>query len=205
MKNIKSLTSIFLISYLVFAGLTPVLAESAGIRISSELKEYSQNPEGKVLKYEMILNSEVRSDNVRVTWTVRGNVKFVDSTKAIRRFGVESGQAYTIPIEVIPTGSGSAELTGKAEVFQVDGTLTSTVRTNFVINTELEKLPLTDEYNNAKRLSSIKNVITTIATIGAFAAIGYFGFRQALKWYNKKPVVKFEDAEPPAPTSTPSL
>ncbi len=205
MKNIKSLGALFLISYFVFAGVNPVIAESGGIRISSELKEYSQNPEGKVLKYEMILNSEVRSDNVRVTWTVRGNVKFVDATKAIRRFGVESGEAYTIPIEIVPTGSGTAELTGKAEVFQVDGTLTSTVRTNFVINEELEKLPLTDEYNNAKSLSSIKNIITTLATIGAIAAIGLFVFRKALKWYNKKPEVKFEDSEQQTPTQTPSL
>ncbi len=192
MKNFKIVPTILVAFAFGSLFLNPVSTEALE-RISTELKEYTQNPESQIVKYEMILSSEVRSDNVRVTWTLRGNAKFVDSTKSTRRFGVETGETYTVPIEISPTGQGTAELVGVAEVFQIDGTLTSTVRTNFGFNSAWEKLPITEDYTNSKNLSNVKRVLTTVGVFVAVGAVGYFGFRRFKKWYSKTPEVKFEE------------
>lgn len=189
MINFKIAAPILLLLMTIGVFTTPVFATTG--TISTELKEYTQNPESKTIKYEMILNSEVRSSNVRITWSVKGNSTLVNSKQAVTRISVEAGQSYNIPIEILPAGQGTTEVTAKAEVFQVDGTLTSTVRTNFATNASSEKLPITDEYNESKTLSTIKNIVLTITTIVIVITAGYFGVKLFKRWYKKTPNVEF--------------
>jgi hypothetical protein len=163
--------------------------------IATDLKEYTQNPENKIIRYELILNSEARSDNVRITWTLTGNSTTNEVKSKVVKASIEEDKTYTFPLEVLPSGQGSSEVAAKVEVFQVDGTLTSTVRTNFATNQYSEKLPLTDEYNQSKTLSTIKNVVLTVTTVVIVVTAGYFGFKQIQKWYKKKPTVDFVTPE----------
>jgi hypothetical protein len=193
MKKFKVPSTILLVLLTIGAFNTSVLAH--GESINTELKEYTQNPESKIIKYELILESSARSDNVRVTWTITGNSKTGDAKTKTVRTSIEPDKTYTLPIEILPSGQGTTELTAKAEVFQVDGTLTSTVRTNFATNQYGEKLPLSSEYNQSKTLSTVKNVVLAVTTLVVVATAGYFGFKQITLWYKKKPSVDFVTPE----------
>jgi hypothetical protein len=192
MKKFKA-PSMILLLLLTIGAFNIVLAH--GESINTELKEYTQNPESKTIKYELILESSARSDNVRVTWTITGNSTINESKTKIVKTSIEPDKTYTLPIEILPVGQGTTEVAAKAEVFQVDGTLTSTVRANFATNQFGEKLPLTSEYNQSKTLSTIKNIVLAITTLVIVSAAGFFGFKQVARWYKKTPEVDFVTPE----------
>lgn len=193
MKKFKVSSAILLLLLTIGALYTNVYAQ--GESISTELKEYTQNPENKTIKYELILISSARSDNVRVTWTITGNSTVDEVKTKTVRTRIEPDKTYKLPIEILPRGQGSTEVSAKAEVFQVDGTLTSTVRTNFATNEHGEKLPITDEYNQSKTISTVKNIVLAITTFVIVVTAGFFGYKLALRWYKKTPEVDFVTPE----------
>lgn len=153
--------------------------------LRAEFKEYTQDPESKKVKYEMILNSQIDSDRVKITWSLRGSSTFVDKAQATKNITVQKGKSYSISIEVLPSDKGVTELVGKAEAFTINGNFVATVRKNFATNSDLEVLPLTDAYKQSKSISTVKNVLITSVFMVAIAAGLYFGFKKFRVWLER--------------------
>jgi len=153
--------------------------------LRAEFKEYTQDPDSKIVKYEMILNSNIDSDRVKITWTLRGVSSFVDKTQASKNITVQKGKTYAISIEVLPSGKGVTELVGKSEAFTVNGSFIATVRKNFATNADQEVLPFTEAYTTAKRISTIKSLVITSLLLIAAAAAAFFGYKKFKVWLSK--------------------
>ena len=160
-----------------------VVEDVEGLR--AEFKEYTQNPESKVVKYEMVINSNIDSDRIKVTWSLRGFSTFVDKTQAVKNISVQKGKSYSLAIELLPSGKGVTELVGKAEAFTVDGSFVATVRKNFATNSDQEVLPLTDSYKSAKNISTIKNLVITSLILVAIIALAFFGYKRFRVWLER--------------------
>jgi|SRR5690606_3338268 len=166
----------------------PEIKDVPGLR--AEFKQYTQDPESKEIKFEMILKSNLDSDRVRVTWTLttlsgRGAV-FKTPTEATRNIEIEKGQTYTIPITVVPTGQGAIELLGTVESFKADATFTVTVKKIFGTNASLEVLPITQEYIQARTMVIIRNIVIFAALFVAITVFGLKGLKRFSRWLNEK-------------------
>lgn len=157
-----------------------IVEDVEGLR--AEFKENVQNPETKIMKYEMILKAGIDSDRVKITWSLRGNSSFVDKSEATKNIIVKKGNTYSIAIEITPSGKGVTELIGKAEAFKVDGSYIATVRKNFATNSSGEILPLTSEYQQASTISTIKNILLYSIIIIILIVIAYFGYKKFKTW-----------------------
>jgi len=160
-----------------------VVEDVEGLR--AVFKEYTQDPDSKIVKYEMTLKSNIDSDRVKVTWTLRGVSSFLDKTQASKNITVVKDKTYSIIIELLPGSKGVTELVGKAEAFTVNGNFVATVRKNFAINSDLEILPLTDDYNSAKRFSTIRNLVITAVILIAIGAGLFYAFKKIRFWLSR--------------------
>jgi len=160
-----------------------VVEDVEGLR--AEFKEYTQDPDTKIVKYEMILKSNINSDRVKITWTLRGSSSFVDKTQAIRNVVVKSGETYAIQIQLLPSGRGVTELVGKAESYKVDGNYIATVRKNFATSSSSEVLPLTSEYTTSKNILDLRNLFLTAIVIILLGAAAFFGYKKFRVWMSQ--------------------
>jgi hypothetical protein len=156
--------------------------------LKADFKQYTQDPDSKIVKFEMILTSQINSDRLRITWTVSGISKPVDDNQLTTVLDIKAGQTYTIPIEVTPTGYGVSEVYGKAQAFGADSNVIATVRKNYASNEMGEILPITDDYKNKKLFNLVFSIIKLILIL-VFVFIGiFFGFKKFTKWYNANDV-----------------
>jgi hypothetical protein len=172
--------------------------------LRAEFKQYTQSPDSKEVKFEMILKSTIDSDRVKITWSLSGASLFAPGQLETRNIKVAAGQSYSIPITIIPAGYGITELFGKAEAFKPDSTYLVTVRKNFASNQSSEILPLTDDYNNSKTLSLVRTILIVIVILAGVLLGGFFGVKRFSKWLNKneKPDVKIpSNQELPPPVA----
>jgi hypothetical protein len=139
----------------------PVIDDVEGLR--AEFRQYTQSFDTKEMRYEMVLHSNLNSDRVKITWYLttldgRGAI-FKDKSEAIRYIEIKRGEAYSIPITIIPTGRGEVELLGVVESFRAEATFTVTVKKVFATNSLGEILPLTSDYQTSKGLIVIRNIL----------------------------------------------
>jgi hypothetical protein len=171
--------------------------------LRAEFKQYSQDPETKIVKFEMTLNSKINSDRVRIEWTAVGISEFVDEREARRDLKIEAGKSYVIPVSVRILGDGIHEVFGKAESVQVDSSFLVTVRKNFASNASAEVLPITNEYSTAKTLSQIKNAVFIIIGVAAVIAAVFFIFKRFVLFSKAEPTVEYpEDNPDPVPVGS---
>jgi hypothetical protein len=161
----------------------PQIVDVEGLR--AEFKQYTQNPDSKVVRFEMTLKSNIDSDRLKITWELKGVSSFVDETKKIVYGAVKKGESYVVPIEIIPRSYGVTELYGKVEAFKAENSYLVTVRKNFASNENAEVLPITDEFNSAKNLSLVKNIGFAIVGFTILVIFGLFGFKKFKNWLNK--------------------
>lgn len=166
--------------------------------LRAEFKQYTQDPETKVVKFEMVLNSKINSDRVRVEWTLDGPSEFVDEREQRRDLKIEAGKSYVIPVNVRIIGEGLNEVFGKAESVQVDSSFLVTVRKNFNSNSEGEVLPQTAEYNSSKTLNQIKNIVVAAAIVAVVIGLVFFIFKRFVLLAKADPTVEYpEDNQDP--------
>lgn len=162
----------------------PEIEDSPELKV--DFKQHTQDPETKIIKFEITVTPNFTSDRVRIDWSISGTSKAVDeSTLTIARTTLRSGVPQSFSIEVIPTRLGISEVLAKVTAVKVDGSIISTARKNYVTTDDKEVLPITDEY----RQRQITNLITRII-IYIFVAIvvlfgGFFGLRWFIRWLNK--------------------
>lgn len=130
---------------------------------TATLIQETQKPGSKEVRFIMRLSSKVASSRVKITWEVKGGSVFTEDSTPSGTLSIQPDQSYDIPITIIPTPLSATELYGKAEAFLADGTLITTVRTNFSTNEFSEVLPLTDEYLSDR--SSYKTYVA-LQTVG---------------------------------------
>lgn len=162
---------------------SPVIQDVEGLR--AEFKQYTQDPATKIVKFEMILTSDIDTDRLKVTWTTSGPNVFADTTQATVVATIEKGKTYTIPIELKVLGYGVNELFGKAEAVKPDSTYIATIRKDFASNESGEVLPLTEDYNQQKTLNTIKNIVLVVVIVAVILIGGFFGLKRFIKWLDK--------------------
>lgn len=169
---------------------SPVIQDVDGLR--AEFKEYTQSPATKKVKYEMVIKSNIDSDRVRIAWTVTGPSAFeaqdnysIDGNTARRNISIRKGQTYVIPIEVTVATEGITELFGRVEAFLAESTYIATVRKNFASNKEGEVLPLSNEYNQAKTMNTILNIVVILIAVAAILAALFYVIKLFIKWLDK--------------------
>jgi len=176
---------------------------SEGLRI--DLIQNVQDPDTKIVRFDMVINSGIDSDRVLVTWTIIGNCRFLNPNKAKQALSVKKGGTYVVSVDVIPTGItqdgfGVSEIIGKAEAFFVNTSIVSSLRKKFFSNFQGEIIILKtksdgqqvveppDEYLNAVNIRNIRNILLGILIIlVAFAVIFFLGYK-FLKYLNKDDV-----------------
>lgn len=171
----------------------PEIVDSSALR--AEFKQYTQDPKSRVVRFEMILTSSIRSDRVTVTWKVSGTSRLVDGFGTRKDLSVEPGKTYTIPIEVIPTSYGLSEVYGKAEAFQVEGSAIATVRKTYFVNEAAEILPITKDYESKKTLSLITDVLIIVGIVVALIVGGLVGFKIFVKWFKKDLIKEYDQQQ----------
>jgi len=154
----------------------------------ADFKQNTQDPDTKIVKFEMILKSNIDSDRVEINWEVDGVSVFKDKGKKNLKTSIQGGKTYDIPIELIVAGSGITELRGKAEAFKADSSFLITVRKDFATNSNLEILPISQDYSTAKNVSLIKNIIVILVIVGIILFIGLIALKRFVKWLNKDDV-----------------
>jgi len=174
-----------------------------GLRI--DLVQNVQDPDTKVVRFDMIINSGIDSDRVLVTWTIIGNCRFLNPDKSKQALSVKKGGTYVVSIDIIPTGItqdgfGVSEIIGKAEAFFVNTSVVSSLRKKFFSNFQGEIIILKtkndgqqvveppDEYLNAVNMRNIRNIVTIIMIISIVIAIAFFLGYRFLKYLNKDDV-----------------
>lgn len=160
--------------------------------LRAQFVEYTQDPATKVIKFEMILVSNIDSDRVRITWNTNGANVFkpqagyeITGNTARGNISIKKGETYRIPISLEITGSGINELTGKAEAFLADSTFIATVRKNFATNEDAEVLPLTDSFTQARTRNLIFNAVIIILIVVAISLAIYFALKTFIRWLDK--------------------
>lgn len=169
----------------------PEIIDTSALR--AEFKAYTQDPKSKVVRFEMILKSQIKSDRVTVQWAVTGTSRVVDGFKTRTDLSVEPGKTYTIPIEVRTTGFGISEVYGKAEAFQAEGSSIATVRKTYFVNESGEVLPITADYTSKKNMSLVIDILIWIGIAIVAIVGGLIGFRFFVKWFNKDVVKDYEE------------
>jgi hypothetical protein len=165
----------------------PEINDVEGLR--ADFKQHTQNPENREITFEMILDSNLDSDRVKITWELRtlkgSGAVFLDSNDAVEYITIQKGRSYTLPITIVTTTEGVIELTGKAESFRAEATFLVSVRKTFGTNKAGEVKPVTQEYLQARTVMNVKNVILGILIVIAIMMTGIFGFKKFVKWLNK--------------------
>jgi len=153
--------------------------------LRAEFKQYTQDPSSKIAKFEMILKSNIDSDRIRVTWTIKGVSNAVNEAQLNLTLGVKKGGVYTLPVEVVPITTGVTEIYGKAQAFGADANVVATVRKNFASNSNGEILPLTEDFNSKKNMNLIINILKIVFVVLLLSMIGLFALKKAKVWYKK--------------------
>lgn len=161
--------------------------------LKAEFKQETQDPESKNARFDMILHSNINSDRVKVEWTVSGSSQLVNDADKRTDLDIRQGQTYTIPVTIRPLGEGVTEVYGTAQSVNVDSSFLVTVRKNFVTDKDAQILPLTTEYQSAKNLSVVKNIVLTLLIVAAVLGLIYLGFRRLTKYLKAEPEVTFEN------------
>lgn len=162
----------------------PEIEDTNDLKI--DFKQFTQDPETKIAKFEMTVMPTFDSDRVQINWIVSGTSKPVDETKLeIKRTTIKKGGSYKFSIEVKPTGLGISEVYGKVTAVKVDGSIVSTVRKNFVTSKDLDILPITNEYKTAQTTNLIVRIVTIIVIVLVAVVGGLFGLRWFIRWLNK--------------------
>lgn len=161
----------------------PVIEDVEGLR--AEFNQTTQDPESKKVTFELVLISNIDSDRVKVTWTLKGRSVFEDESEKVRNISVSKGKTYNIPITIIPAGYGVSELQVIVEAFKAESNYLVSVRKNYASNDASEILPITSEYSQAKALYIIKTVGIILAVITGLLFLAFFGFKRFVKWLNK--------------------
>jgi len=159
------------------------IIDMVGLR--ADFKQNTQDPSSKIVRFEMLLTSNVQSDRVKVQWGIRGDSSYVDESQREIDFSVEPGRTYSIPLEVIPLSNGITEVYGRAQVFGAESNLVATVRKNYASNINREILPLTDEYKSALTQNTIQNILIYIVILIVAAVLGVIGLKEFAKWYKR--------------------
>ncbi|MFS8130418.1 MAG: hypothetical protein ACMG57_00415 [Candidatus Dojkabacteria bacterium] len=161
--------------------------------LKAEFRQNTQDPDSKNIKFEMVLHSNIDSDRVKVTWTVSGASKMVNTSEKRVDLDIRKGQTYTIPITILPVGKGISEVYGTAQSVSVESSFLVTVRKNYSSNSDSEVLPITQEYQTAKSLLVVKNVLILVLVIGGVIATALLVFRRINKYLKTEPEVTFEN------------
>lgn len=162
----------------------PEIEDSPELKI--DFKQHTQDPETKIIKFEITVTPNFTSDRVRIDWSVSGTSKPVDeSALSIPRITLKEGVPQKFSIEVIPTRLGISEVLAKVTAVKVDGSIISTARKNYVTTDDKEVLPITDEYRQ-RQLTNLITKIIIYVVIAIFALFGgFFGLRWFIRWLNK--------------------
>lgn len=174
------------------------IINAKGLRI--DLKENTQDPETKIVRLDMIIYSDIDSDRVKITWTLKGNARFVNEKERIQAISIRKNNVYKISVNIIPTGVnnegfGVTEVLGDIEAFFVNTSVVASARKIIFSNINGEVIVLKerngesiveppDEYLNAKNLINIRNILTAIIVIFVISATGFFGYKAFIKYLN---------------------
>jgi hypothetical protein len=159
----------------------------------AKLIQRTQNPANKTIIFIMEIHSNIKSDRVLINWEIKGEAIITDTYPQKGILIVAPENTYNIPIEIKPGPDSVVELYGKAEAFLVDGTKITTVRKNFLTNSESEILPLTEEYLKAKRKHQIITLIRNIAITVTVLILTGFGVKKFLNYLKRDDVAAFNE------------
>lgn len=165
----------------------PVIVDVEGLR--AEFIQETQDPASKDATFKMVLDSNLNSDRVKISWTLttlEGNgAVFKDKTKVVSYMTIAKGQTYTIPITITPVGKGEFELLGKAESFKAGEAFTVTAKKVMKTNATKEILPLSDDYKSKRMLNAVKDLVLVVAIIAGSIFLAVKGFKWFRKWLKK--------------------
>ncbi len=156
----------------------PVIKDVAGLRL--QLVEHTQDPSSQQVKFELVIYSQIDSDRVQVTWTVKGSGKLNNESKqTIAK--IESGKVYRAEALVQPQAQGTIELSAKVEAFAADGIRLSTASQTIGVYPSREIFPITANY----RIAQIALVLRAISAVGIILILGFFLAKFAYKLFRK--------------------
>lgn len=182
------------VSAQVIPGDTESSIVSSSADFTSEIIQDTQDPGSKEVTFYMRINSNISASRVRVTWEILGASIFTQDAIPEGTFSVDAGQTYDIPITIIPGPSGVTELSGRAEAFQVDGTLITTVRANFATNEDAEVLPITPEYEEARRNYQLQSMLQTSGIIICVVSVIVFIGLRFVKYLKRDDIVAYDQS-----------
>lgn len=165
-------------------------ASSQALNVS--FRQGLQDPATKNVTFEMVIDSKVTSDRVRVTWEVKGVTTFIDETELVRNLIVKEGERYVVPFTVRPLAKGVSEVYGTARIVGADASQIATVRKNFATNEYADILPITDEYKQAQVLNIAWQVGKVVIGVVFFLLIAIIGFKKFVRWYKTDEREKYE-------------
>lgn len=143
-----------------------------------------QDPDSKIVTYDLNVLSRIESDRVAIRWSVTGVGEMLSETNVVRE--VVRGDQFTESIQVRPRYYGRTEVVANITAYTAQGDLVAAARDQIVTDPELQVLPITEEYRQAQTVATIKNLLKFTAII--LAALGIIAVLYSLlkKWLDKE-------------------
>jgi hypothetical protein len=189
---------LFLVITTIFIGLLtlPVTAQEPAEELNSDLGKNiiigqnafyltltrdTQSPDTKHVTYHLKIVPNISSDRVEIEWAMVGASELVTPIKK-KNLVVEKGVAVTETFTIKPRVFGKTEVRAEVRAVAAANDYTVAARDEFASNNEGEIIPLSPDYQQAKTIFQIKQVVTIVAIIAIIAGIGYLAYRRFKKW-----------------------
>jgi hypothetical protein len=141
------------------------------VRLARDL----QDPGSKDIYYRFLITSASNSDRVELEWAIQGVSQSPTARK--KTLTLKAGQTTTESFQVLPRAFGKTEVRVEVRMFDAGQNYVAAARDQFVTNKELDIIPITSEYQNAKNLNMAKNIGLALAGI----VIAFFTVRFIIK------------------------
>ncbi len=164
-----------------------------------DLIQNTQNPANRNVTFELVIDSKVNSDRVRIVWDVRGVSAVINKDQEEVILTVRDGQRYVLPFTIRPTGVGGTEVSATARVVGAGSAQVASVRKNFASNAYGDVVEIVDntvripsDYRQAQTVYYLTRF--SLYTVGGIVGIvGLFiGFKKFVRWYKKDEIEAYE-------------
>ncbi|MCA9378790.1 hypothetical protein KC640_00015 [Candidatus Dojkabacteria bacterium] len=148
----------------------PVITDVEALRL--QLVQYTQNPENKDVKFDLVISPTFSSDRVQVTWQAIGVSEIISDT--VQQISLLAGEDKTVSFVIRPRGLGATDVRARVEAFAADGTYSATASKTIGTFENAEVFPITNEYRIAQLLVLVKNVsLIAVVIIGSYLLIRF--------------------------------
>lgn len=205
---------VFAINLMAFVAAAPVIfAQSVLADTTLETKvndaknlrlflyQHTQNPQDKSIKFDLVINSQITSDRVQLTWFISDgpsqylqieNQQIVQVKTIKQDITLESGKQYTFSQLLQPLNRGTTQLLVQVESYSASGRVLATVSKPVWTDASINALVLSEGklvISNEYRLAQYLNYLRIFAIAGIIIVVIYYlavwGYNWLTTWLKR--------------------